>query len=79
MTSVYNGHFRGPMTLTPIAERLAVVLSLPVLKIEVCRGWDSNTQPSACGANARIKLKFHFIEYIHCKYMYRFQVRFGSQ
>ena len=29
-TSVYNGHIRGPMTLTPIAERLAVELSLPV-------------------------------------------------
>ena len=28
--SVYNGHLRGPMTLTPIAERLAVELSLPV-------------------------------------------------
>ena len=26
--SVYNGHFRGPVTLTPIAERLAVELSL---------------------------------------------------
>ena len=27
--SVYNGHFRGPVTLTFIAERLAVELSLP--------------------------------------------------
>ena len=26
--SVYNGHLRGPLTLTPIAERLAVDLSL---------------------------------------------------
>ena len=26
--SVYNGHLRGPVTLTPIAERLAVGLSL---------------------------------------------------
>ena len=25
-----NGHLRGPVTLTPIAERLAVELSLPV-------------------------------------------------
>ena len=24
---VYNGHLRGPMTLTPVAERLAVELS----------------------------------------------------
>ena len=29
--SVYNGHLRGPVTLTPITERLAVELSLPVL------------------------------------------------
>ena len=26
--SVYNGHLRGPVTLTPVAERLAVELSL---------------------------------------------------
>ena len=29
--SVYNGHIRGPMTLAPISECLAVELSLPVL------------------------------------------------
>ena len=40
------------MTLTPYAERLAVELSLPVLTIKVCHGWDSNSQPSFCGANA---------------------------
>ena len=28
--SVYNGHLRGPVTLTPIAEHLAMQLSLPV-------------------------------------------------
>ena len=50
--SVYNGHLRGPVTLTPIAERLAVELSLPVFTTWVCCGWDSNTQPSAWGANA---------------------------
>ena len=37
---------------TPIAERLAGELSLPVLTTYICRGWNSNTQPSACGANA---------------------------
>ena len=42
----------GFVTLTPIAERLAVELSLPVFTTEFCRGWISNTQPSACGANA---------------------------
>ena len=30
VTSLYNGHLRGPMTLPPIAECLAVELSLPV-------------------------------------------------
>ena len=28
--SIYNGHLRGHVTLTPISERLAVELSLPV-------------------------------------------------
>ena len=28
--TVYNGHRRGPVTLSPVAERLAVELSLPV-------------------------------------------------
>ena len=32
-TSVYNGHLRGTVTLTPIAEHLAVKLSLPVLRL----------------------------------------------
>ena len=50
--SVYNGYLRWPVTLTPIAECLAVKLSLHVLTILVCCGWDSNTQPSACEANA---------------------------
>ena len=50
--SVYNIHLRRPVTLTCIAERLAVELSLPVLTNWVCRGWDSNTQPSANGTNA---------------------------
>ena len=36
----------------PFAERLAMKLSLPVPTTKVCRGWDSNTQPSTCGANA---------------------------
>ena len=49
--SVYDGHLRGPVTLAPNAERLAVELSLPMLTTWNCRGWDSNTQPSVCGAN----------------------------
>ena len=40
------------MTLTPSAERLEVELSIPVFTTHVCRGLDSNTQLSACEANA---------------------------
>ena len=43
---------RGPVTLTPIAERLAVELSLLVFTTWVCRGWDLNNQPFAWKANA---------------------------
>ena len=50
--SVYDTHLRGPVTLKPVAESLAVDLSLPVLSTKVCRCWDSNIQPSACRANA---------------------------
>ena len=51
---VYNGHLLGPVTLKSIAQRLEVELSLHVFTIYVCRGWNSNTKPSACGANALI-------------------------
>ena len=50
-----HGHLQGPVTLTPIAERLAVELSLPVfynLGLVVYCGWDLKTQTSACAANA---------------------------
>ena len=40
--SAYNGHLRGPVTLTNIAERVAVELSLPVFTTNVCRRLDSN-------------------------------------
>ena len=52
MTSVYNSHLRGPKTRTPSAEHLAVEMSQTVFTTYVCHGWDSNTQPSAYGANA---------------------------
>ena len=38
--SVYNGHLRGPVTLIPIAESLAVELSLSLFTTQGCRGWD---------------------------------------
>ena len=47
-TSVYNGHSRGPVTLTPIAEHLAVEMSLPVFTTYVCRGWDLWEHPTFC-------------------------------
>ena len=52
--SVYNGHFRVPVTPTIFAERIAVEMSLPVFTTEVCYGFDSKTQPSAYDANALI-------------------------
>ena len=38
------------LIVPPVAERLAVEMSLPIS--EICYNWDSNTQPSACDANA---------------------------
>ena len=38
----FHGHLRGPVTLTSVAERLAVELPIPVLTNLVCSGWDSN-------------------------------------
>ena len=51
--SVYNGHLRGPVTLTPNAECFVLELTIPVFTTKVCLSWDSNCQPSVCGANAR--------------------------
>ena len=51
--SVYNGHLRGSVTLTSVAESLAAELSLPVLTTLVCRRLDSNTQTYPCKANAQ--------------------------
>ena len=51
--SVYNGHLRGSKTLTPFAERFAVEMSiLGFFLPQGCRSLDSNTQHSACKANA---------------------------
>ena len=40
------------MTLTPVAERLALELSLPVFTTWVSRVFNSNMQSSACGVDA---------------------------
>ena len=47
--SVYNGYLGGPATLTPIVERLAVELSIPVFMTYICCGWDLSTQPMLVG------------------------------
>ena len=51
--SVYSGHLRGPVTLTPVAERLAVELSLPVSSKKNYtfrfRGERSNRLRHCCG------------------------------
>ena len=60
-TSVYNGYLRGPLTLTPIAERQAVELSLPVFTNKVCRCWDSNTKPSMRGERSNPLLQLVYI------------------
>ena len=51
LESVYNGHLRALVILTPVADHLAVELSLPVLTTYNSGGWDSNTQPSTCKSN----------------------------
>ena len=53
------------MTLTPIAELLAVAPALPVYTALVCRGWDSNTQPSVFGAIALTQCATAALVYIH--------------
>ena len=40
--TLYHDRLRVPMTLTRVAERLAVELSLPVLTTQVCGDWGSN-------------------------------------
>ena len=52
--TAYNGHLVGPVTLTSIAYRFAVIveLSQPVLSTKTSCSWDSNTQHSTYGANA---------------------------
>ena len=52
-SSFYNCHLRGPVTLTPNAERLAVELYSCFNDLGL--SWlVFNTQPSTCGANALI-------------------------
>ena len=49
VASIFNGRLRGPVTLAPVAERLAVELSPSLLRLCYV---DLNTKPSACETNA---------------------------
>ena len=51
---ICNGHLQGPVILTPIAESIAVKLSLPVFTTWIRCGCDSNTQPFACAKHNEI-------------------------
>ena len=42
VASVYDGHLHGPVTLTTNTERLAVELSLPILRLRSVAALDSN-------------------------------------
>ena len=50
-TSVHC-HLRRSVTLTSVAKRLAVELSLPVFTIYICGGLDLSIQPFACEENS---------------------------
>ena len=49
--SVHNGHLRGPVTLTPLCRAFSIGAGTNLFLRQACQGWDSNTQPFACGAN----------------------------
>ena len=70
-TSIYNGHLRGPVTLTTAAERLAVELSLPVLMTLVCRGWDLTPNLPHFFFSV---LTLMFLIILHCIYVYNFHI-----
>ena len=44
--------YEDPWHSHPSVWQWKVEMSLLVLTTYVCRGWDSNTHPSSCGANA---------------------------
>ena len=46
-SSVYNGHFRGPVTLAPTAERLGVEPSLSVFNVAAVAQWVRAFAPHA--------------------------------
>ena len=59
------------MTLTPVAERLVVELSLPIFTTYVCRGGD--TSLSQCEANALT----HSLNYIKLSILLKYFTKNG--
>ena len=49
---LFNGHLRGPVKLSPVAERFAVWMSLPVLKTKVCP--DRKSKPDLLHRNNQV-------------------------
>ena len=45
-SSIYDGHLQGPVTLAPVADRLAVELSLPVFNYSVRSVATGNRTPT---------------------------------
>ena len=62
--TVYNFLLQGPVTLTPVTERLAVELLLPIFTIYVCRCWDSNLTLRRPGVRKLIVLPVENTEFI---------------
>ena len=63
--SVCSAHLWGPLTLTPVAEHLAVELSQPVFTTYVYRGWVLNTKPSAYEANGVTDYAIAAVQHCH--------------
>ena len=59
-STLYNSHLRGPVTLTPVAELLAVELSLPVFTTSGLSRAVIEPRSPACEANA---LPLHLLHY----------------
>ena len=75
--TVYIGHLRGPVTLTPNAERFAIELSLSVFKTLVCcsrmRGECSTSTPPRRSTKIikreiNVKFSVFMLYFFHMKY-----------
>ena len=61
----YDGHLRGPVTLTPVAERLAKELSLPVFTTQVCRDRRSNPDFPHASSKLNTLTKHNELRYLY--------------